>query len=286
MAVTKKISDLVVARRETLTVTERRLAQLVCDDPEAVAFGNTASVARAAETSAPSVVRFAVKLGFQGFVDLQAAIRRDLSGRISSSYRRSREPAAFSDLNAWIEVETLNARETLTEAWPKVGLAAAWLADPGRRIFVLAAEQWAGPGRTFADFLQLIRGRVQRLSGSPFRVTSQLSVARPGDVIVTMDAQRNERWVMETHAMARRLGLQAIAVTDSPLNPIAVDSDLHFRVWRATCGLFESKTGVSALLNLLLDATGRAMGEDAVRRLADTEGLWIASEALKGELAP
>jgi len=131
-----------------------------------------------------------------------------------------------------------------------------------------------------------LRGRVQRLSGTPFRVTSQLGGARAEDVIVTMDAQRNERWVMETHALARRLGLKAITITDSPFNPIAVDSDLHFRVWRATAGMFESKTGVMALVNLLLDATGRAMGESAVRSLARAEELWTEGGALKGDLAP
>ncbi len=286
MDVTEKVADLILARRETLTPTERRLGQLVCDDPEAVAFGTTASVARAADTSAPSVVRFGMKLGFQGFLDLQAAIRRDLSGRISSSYRRAAEPGTSGELNVWLEVESLNVRETLAEAWPKAETAAAWLADPGRRVFILAAEQWAGPGRTFADFLQLLRGRVQRLSGTPFRVTSQLGGARAEDVIVTMDAQRNERWVMETHALARRLGLKAITITDSPFNPIAVDSDLHFRVWRATAGMFESKTGVMALVNLLLDATGRAMGESAVRSLARAEELWTEGGALKGDLAP
>lgn len=286
MIITEKVSDLILARRDTLTPTERRLGQLVCDDPEAVAFGTTATVARAADTSAPSVVRFGMKLGFQGFLDMQAAIRRDLSGRISSSYRRATEPGTSGELNVWLEVESLNVRETLAEAWPKAETAAAWLADPGRRVFILAAEQWAGPGLTFADFLQLLRGRVQRLRGTPFRVTSQLGGARAEDVIVTMDAQRNERWVMETHAMARRLGLKAITITDSPFNPIAVDSDLHFRVWRATAGMFESKTGVMALVNLLLDATGRAMGESAVRSLARAEELWTEGGALKGDLAP
>lgn len=48
----------------------------------------------------------------------------------------------------------------------------------------------------------------------------------------------------------------------------------------------ESKTGVMALVSLLLNATGRAMGESAVRSLARAEALWTEGGALKGDLAP
>ncbi len=50
--------------------------------------------------------------------------------------------------------------------------------------------------------------------------------------------------------------------------------------------MFESKTGVMALVNLLLDTTGRAMGESAVRSLAEAEALWTEGGAPMGDLAP
>jgi DNA-binding MurR/RpiR family transcriptional regulator len=275
MSITEEISQRLTERGADLTPTERRIARLIAEDPELVAFGTSASVGRAAETSAPSIVRFSVKLGYTGFSDLQMHIRRDLSRQISSAYKRAREEETGHDLRAWIDVETLNVSETLSgidpDDWQH---AVALLADPSRRVFVLASEQWRGPAIMLRDFLTIIRGRIHMLYGSPFRIASELSSADVRDVLLTMDAQRNEKWVVETHRNVRAMGLRTISLTDGPLNVIAQESEYGFAVARATCGLFDSKTGLMALINFLLDSVSREMGKDVVDRLASIEKTW------------
>ena len=58
------IQDLIATVGSRLTPTERRLARLVSDDPTLLAFGTVSDLAARADTSHPSVVRFAAKLGF------------------------------------------------------------------------------------------------------------------------------------------------------------------------------------------------------------------------------
>ena len=77
-----------------LTPAERRVAAVVADDPEAVAFGTVADVARRAGTSGATVVRLAAKLGFDGFVDLQAPVREEMARRLRPASERIRRPAA------------------------------------------------------------------------------------------------------------------------------------------------------------------------------------------------
>jgi DNA-binding MurR/RpiR family transcriptional regulator len=62
---------LVAEIAEALPASQRRVAALVVDDPESVAFGTLSSVAERAETSAPTVIRFAAHLGFDGFTALR-----------------------------------------------------------------------------------------------------------------------------------------------------------------------------------------------------------------------
>lgn len=281
MSITENIFDRIELLSAKLTPTEQRIARLVCSYPELVAFGTAASVAKEAETSAPSIVRFADKLGFPGFSGLQASIRHELSNRISSAYKRARDPAARHDLAAWIEIEMLNVKETLSAiSGSELENAVELLADTGRRIFILSSEQWAGPAATFHDFLKIMRPRVYCLQGSPFRVASELGRAAPDDVLLAMDAQRNESWVVEVHDMVCGMGLRTIAVTDGPHNVIATRSEMNFRVSQATCGLFDSKTGLVALLNYLLDAVAKHMGESVVTRLAHMEEVWSKQNSL------
>ncbi|MAU59399.1 MurR/RpiR family transcriptional regulator [Parvibaculum sp.] len=282
MPVTKTISARIEGISARLTRTEQRIARLVGNEPELVAFGTAASVAKAAGTSAPSIVRFAGKLGLSGFSDLQANIRQELSTRISSAYKRARDPAARQDISAWIEIEVLNIKETLSAIdTTRRNKTVSWLADPGRRIFILASGQWIGPATTFHDFMRIIRPRLHLLDGSPFRVASELGLAKRGDVLVTMDAQRNESWVVETHDRARGLGLKTIAITEGPQNAIALRSDVNFRVSQATCGFFDSKTGLTALLGFLLDAVARELGDSVIKRLEHMEAMWTKTGSLR-----
>ena len=87
------VSAQIDAHLPALTPAERRVAAVVADDPEAVAFGTVADVARRAGASGATVVRLAAKLGFDGFVELQAAVREEMARRLRPASERIRRPA-------------------------------------------------------------------------------------------------------------------------------------------------------------------------------------------------
>ena len=95
MSVAERIAD--AAGR--LTAAERRVAQTVADDPKIVAFGTVAQLAAHSGTSGPTVLRFASKLGFTGFAELQAAVQEEISNQLPHgelvrySVGRQHEPA-------------------------------------------------------------------------------------------------------------------------------------------------------------------------------------------------
>ncbi|MEW6268414.1 MAG: MurR/RpiR family transcriptional regulator, partial [Thermodesulfobacteriota bacterium] len=98
---------------DRLSPGERRVAEVVTSDPEAVAFGTVAAVARRAGTSGPTVVRFADRLGYAGFVGLQAAVREALSERLRPAVERIRSAAPAPALARALETELANVRRTL-----------------------------------------------------------------------------------------------------------------------------------------------------------------------------
>src|SRR2546423_3267221 len=107
------VSARIDAHLPVLTPAERRVAAVVTDDPEAVAFGTVADVARRAGTSGATVVRLAAKLGFEGFVELQASVREELARRLRPASERIRHPAAGDVLGTALAVEMSNVAATL-----------------------------------------------------------------------------------------------------------------------------------------------------------------------------
>src|SRR5262245_36482518 len=72
------VADRIGLTAPRLTASERRVAEVVLDDLKIVAFGTVAQLAARSNTSGPTVLRFAVKRGFQGFADLQAASQTEI----------------------------------------------------------------------------------------------------------------------------------------------------------------------------------------------------------------
>ena len=76
---------------ERLTSTERKIAEVLAGEPQTIAFGTVAQVAQRAGTSGPSVVRLAVKLGYDGFVGLQADVQSELARQLGPARDRIRQ---------------------------------------------------------------------------------------------------------------------------------------------------------------------------------------------------
>ena len=82
--------DLVAAVSGELTPTECRIAREVLAEPTLLAFGTVSDLASRVGTSRPSIVRFANKLGFEGYSQLQKHVRKDLSHRLTRPSERIR----------------------------------------------------------------------------------------------------------------------------------------------------------------------------------------------------
>ncbi|MCX5689987.1 MAG: hypothetical protein NTV94_09445, partial [Planctomycetota bacterium] len=85
------LQELIARVNEDLTPTERRISALLLQDSTLLAFGTVSDIADRVGTSRPSIVRFAGKLGFDGFTSLQGWVRQDVAKRLSSPSQRIRQ---------------------------------------------------------------------------------------------------------------------------------------------------------------------------------------------------
>lgn len=72
--------------KNQLTSIEKRIAEYILKDPEAIKNLNTYQVAKNCKTSQASIVRFAKKLGFKGFPDFKLSLSQDIGNRKAESH--------------------------------------------------------------------------------------------------------------------------------------------------------------------------------------------------------
>lgn len=278
------VSAQIDAHLPRLTPAERRVAAVVADDPEAVAFGTVADIARRAGTSGATVVRLATKLGFDGFVELQASVRDEMARRLRPASERIRRPASGDVLGTVLAVEMANVAATL-EGVERAAFDTAVALLCGRRpvsdrVLVLSGDASSGVASLFGEELSMLRPGVVVVGGSEVRVARLLADVSPSDVVVVIDLARYDRAVLDAAGRAAERGATLVTLTDSALSPLAAGAAVTFTASVTGAGPFDSHVGLLALANALLAGVAARLRRSATDRLDEVESAWRAADAL------
>ncbi len=92
-----------------LTPAERRVAQLVLENPRTVLNEAIAEIARLADVSQPTVIRFCRSLGFTGLADFKLKFASSLTGTIPVRHSQVRRNDSTHDLSAKVIDNTVSA---------------------------------------------------------------------------------------------------------------------------------------------------------------------------------
>lgn len=244
------VADRVRENGGLLTPAERRIAGVVLEAPQTVAFGTVADLADAAQAGAATVVRFANKLGFDGFVGLQRAVRRDLSGQLRPAAERIREQRqGLDDVRDHAVVEQANVAITLTDIDTEATQAVVErLADERFDVLVLSGAASRGVALQFVIDLGQLRTGVSLLDGNAVDAARAIALAGDAPTVVAIDIRRYDRWVVESLRLVQERNASVVAVTDTVLSPLASIADHAFLVAADSPGPFDSHVGTFSML--------------------------------------
>ena len=281
------VADTIRERGDRLTPSERRIAAVVLARPQVVGFGTVADLADESGAGAATVVRLANKLGYEGFVGLQAAVQRDLSGQLRPAAERIREQrdgAGLDDVRLHAEIERSNVAETLDRI-DAVSTAPVIerLSDERHPVLVLSGAASRGIATQFVIDLGQLRTGVSLLEGNTVDVMRTLALTAATPTVVAIDIRRYDRWVVDTLRVAAEAGARIVALTDSMLSPLASMADQTFVVSAHSPGPFDSHVGTLALLDVLVVAVAAFDRERATERLDRLESAWRSIGALADE---
>jgi DNA-binding MurR/RpiR family transcriptional regulator len=100
---------------------------------------------------------------------------------------------------------------------------------------------------------------------------------------VVIVLRRFERWLVDLSRWARGEGAVVVALTDSPLSPLATAAFETFFMAAQSIGPFDSMTGGIALTNALVAGVAVRLRATAPARLDTIESVWRATRAVVAE---
>jgi len=268
------IQDLIAPINDKLTPTERRIAALVLKDPTLLAFGTVSDLADRAQTSRPSIVRFATKLGFEGYTDLQSWVRTKLSRQLSSPSHRIRQlDNSALPMGSAFENAILHTINTLDEA--KLHALASPIANASN-VWILSGETSMAGAHVLHSGLSMIRPDVHLVA--EHSTGRQLSSATSKDTVVVFDFVRYRRNSITTARALADLGVHIVAITDGPLSPLASLSSTWCELSIPAVGPFDSSIPAVMAAELLVAKVVTLLGDQARQRIDRLESLWQATD--------
>jgi DNA-binding MurR/RpiR family transcriptional regulator len=267
-------NDLVAAVSSELTPAERRIAEAVLTEPTLLAFGTVSDLANRVGTSRPTIVRFANTLGFEGYTELQRHVRIDLSHRLARPSERIRHekqsvlPVTVAINSAVVSVFKALEGERIAELTAPIVSA--------EKVWILSGETSQAGAHAFHSGLSMVRPGVRSLEEHSFG--TDLSDAGPQDAAVVFDFFRYRRQVTNTARVFADSGVTIVAVTDSPLSPLAELADTWCEIEVPAVGPFDSSVPAVAVAELLVARVAKELQQDATARIDRIEALWEKTE--------
>ncbi|WUH93225.1 MurR/RpiR family transcriptional regulator [Streptomyces sp. NBC_00433] len=233
-----------------LTPTQRRIAHCLVRRAADAPFLSSVEVAELAGVSQPSVTRFAVALGFDGY----PALRRHLREVAPSS---AAPEAGCNEYQQAVLAEIENLRHLaalLADSGP-VARAGAVLAG-SVPLPVLGLRAAGAQARGFAYFAAKVHPDVRLLDEGGTMLADRIdAAARAGaSALLCFALPRHPREVVEALVHAREAGLTVVTVADSAFAPVAAHSDLLLPAAVGTGLAFDTACAPMLLSRVLLES--------------------------------
>lgn len=261
------IQDLIATASDRLTPTERRIAAVVLEDPTRVAFGSVSDLADRVGTSRPSIVRFATKLGFGGYSELQSWVQDGVTRQLTSPSQRIRQHAGPA--KAAMGEAVSHTLETLDER--RIGALAKPIARADN-VWIISGETSMAGAHVLNSGLSMVRPHVHLVHEQS--LGRDLSGAKTGDTAVVFDFARYRRASVTAARALASAGVEIVAITDGPLSPLASLTPLWCELKIPAVGPFDSAVPSVIAAELLVASVVSELGESARERIDRLESLW------------
>jgi DNA-binding MurR/RpiR family transcriptional regulator len=252
------LANKIAAALPHMSKKHKEIAHFALDHEDFVAFASAQELGLETDSSAATVVRFCQALGYEGYPQLQEAIRAQLSlERTAVQYleRRLEGPIANDDLLTQVfaaDIRNLQRTAALATGGRLEAAAAAVLR--ARQVLIVGSGLAAMLVECLAYFLQVIDVATRHVTGGEEQLALALTFLQAEDVVIAISFRHTPRYVMKAVDHARAIGATSIGIANSELSPVVRETDYAFPVITDSVVGRPSSVAAVALINSLVAA--------------------------------
>jgi DNA-binding MurR/RpiR family transcriptional regulator len=252
------LSAYIQARFDDFSRSQKDVAQYIVDHLDEVAFQTAEELARRANTSSSTVVRFSQALGFEGFPELQSSARDEYRRRVAQG-RGGRDGAGTaplfsldqSDVETAVAADHVNVEDTARRmSRSDVDAAIDAIADAGR-VLIAGTDQMAFFASYLRHLLMLLDLQAEVVASPSQEALSKLGRIDERHLVVGLSAGRAHPLVVRAMKLARHRKARTVAITDATLSEVAKHAQIRLYYSSNSPAYVRSHTALLALIQAL-----------------------------------
>ena len=252
------LSAYIADRFDEFSRSQKDVAQYIVDHLDEAAFQTAEALARRANTSSSTVVRFSQALGFEGFPELQQAAREEYRRRTANGNGATNgaEPAPLFSLDqnefeTALAADHVNVEETARKVSRSDVEAAVDAIAKADKLLIAGTDQMAFFASYLRHLLMLLDVRAELVASPSQEALGRLTRIDEDTLVVALTAGRPHPLIARTVKLARHRKARTIAVVDATLSEIAKLAQITLYYSSNSPAFVRSHTALLSLIQAL-----------------------------------
>jgi DNA-binding MurR/RpiR family transcriptional regulator len=246
------LSTYIQSRFDECSRSQKDVAQYIIDHLDEAAFQTAEELARRANTSSSTVVRFSQALGFEGFPELQRAAREEYKRAhgavdgVSPLFAVER-----TEFETSIAADHANVEESARKASRATIERAIGAIAGAERIVIAGTDQMAFFASYLRHLLMLLDLRAELVASPSQEALSRLARIDPNTLVIALSAGRPHALVVRAMKLARHRKATTMAITDATLSEVAKLAQIKLYYSSNSPAYVRSHTALLSMLQAL-----------------------------------
>ncbi len=242
-------------RFEEFSRSQKDVGQYIVDHLDEAAFQTAEELARRANTSSSTVVRFSQALGFEGYPELQQSAREEYRRRHAMATPAA-GPAPVAPLfsldqnefETMLAADHVNVEDTARKVSRSAVEAAVEAIATTPRLLVAGTDQMAFFASYLRHLLMLLDLRAEIVASPSQEALGRLSRIDDETLVIGLSAGRPHPLVVRAMKLARHRKARTMAITDATLSEVAKLAQIRLYYSSSSPAFVRSHTALLSLL--------------------------------------
>lgn len=256
----KSFFDTLNEIKPSLSKGHKKIAEYMLEHYDKAAFMTASKLGTIVGVSESTVVRFAAELGYEGYPELQRALKEYTGNKLTTVQRIDVMNDQLGDCDVYekiINMDIDKLKRTLEEGDREQFYSTVELLCKAKNIYIIGARSAAVLARFMSFYFTMMFDNVKLVhTTSTTEMFEQIINIGEGDVMIGISFPRYSKHTVKAFRYASAQGASVVGITDSMVSPLAEYAD-NILIARSDMTSFaDSLIAPMSVINALIVAVG------------------------------